>query len=66
MSHALFQRNSIHMCQPFLKILDFACRPYPQLVSESHDIVFLSRTLVLLSSLVGNLEPNSRHFIISR
>ena len=39
-------------------ILDF--------VSESHEVVVLLRTLVLVSSLVGNLEPSSRHFIIGR
>jgi hypothetical protein len=66
MSHALVQRKSINMCWPLLRTLDFACRPYPQFVSESHDIVVLSCTLALLSSLVGNLEPNSRHFIIGR
>ena len=66
MSHALVQRKFINLCQPLLRNLDFACRLYPQFASESHDIVVLSRTLVLLSSLVGNLEPNSRHFIIGR
>ena len=64
MSHALVQRKSINMCWPLLRTLDFACRPYPQFVSESHDIVVLLFTLVLLSSLVGNLEPKNRHFII--
>jgi hypothetical protein len=64
MSHALVQRKSINPCRPLLRTLDFACQTYPHFVSESHDIVVLSCTLVLLSSLVGNLEPNSRHFII--
>jgi hypothetical protein len=64
MSHSLVQRKSINLCRPFLRTLNFACRSYPQFVSNSHDIVVLSRTLVLLSSLVGNLESNSRHFII--
>jgi hypothetical protein len=64
MSHALVQRKSINLCWPFLRTLEFACWSYPQFVSESHDVVVLSCTLVILSSLVGNLEPNSRHFII--
>jgi hypothetical protein len=64
MSHALVQRISINLCRPFLKSHDFSCHPYPHFVSELHDIIFLSCTLVLLSSLVGNLEPNNRHFII--
>jgi hypothetical protein len=64
MSHALVQRKSINLCRPLLINLDFACRPYPQFVSESHDTVVLSCTVALLSPLVGNLEPNSRHFII--
>jgi hypothetical protein len=59
MSHALVQSKSINLCRPFLRTIDFACQPYPQFVSESHDVVVLLRTLVLLSSLVGNLEPNS-------
>jgi hypothetical protein len=58
MYHALDQRMSINLCWPFLKTLDFSCRPYPQFVSESHEFVVLLPTLVLLSSLVGNLEPN--------
>jgi hypothetical protein len=66
MSHALVQRKSINLCLPFLRTLDFACQSYPQFVSESHDVVVLSRTLVLLSSLVGNLEPINQHFIIGR
>jgi hypothetical protein len=66
MSHALVQRMSINLCRPFLGTLDFACRPHPQFVSKSHEVVVLLHTLVLLSSLVGNLEPNSRHFIIGR
>jgi hypothetical protein len=66
MSHALVQRMYINLCHPFLRTLDFACRPYPQFVSESHEDVVLLRTMVLLSSLVGNLEPNNRHFIIGR
>jgi hypothetical protein len=36
MPHALVQRNSINLCLPLLRNLDFACRPYPQFVSESH------------------------------
>ena len=64
MSHALVQRKSINLCWPLLITLDFACRPYPQCFSESHDTIVLSCTLDLLSSLVGNLEPNNRHFII--
>jgi hypothetical protein len=66
MSHALVQRMSINLCRPFLRTLDFACQPYPQFVSELHDDVVLFRTLVLLSSLVGSLEPNIQHFIIGR
>jgi hypothetical protein len=66
MSHALVQRMFINLCRPFLRTLDFACRPYPQFVSESHEVVVLLCTLVPLSSLVGNLEPSSRHFIIGR
>jgi hypothetical protein len=66
MSHAIVQRKSINMCQPLLKNLDVAYRPYPQFVSESHGIEVLSCTLALLSSLVGNLEPNNQHFIIGR
>ena len=65
MSHALVQRKSINLCRPLLKNLDFAC-PYPQFVLESHDTLVLSCTLALLSSLVSNLEPNGRHFIIGR
>ena len=64
MSHALVQRNSIKLCWPLLRTLDFACRPYPQFVSESHDTLVLWCTLALLSSLVGHLEPNNRHFIM--
>jgi hypothetical protein len=64
MSHALVQRKSFNLCRPLLRTLDFACQPYPQFVSKSHDIVVLSCTLALLSSLVGNLEHNNRHFII--
>jgi hypothetical protein len=64
MSHSLVQRKSINLCRPLLRTLDFACWPYPQFVLESHDTIVLSCTLVLLSSLVGNLDPNSRHFII--
>jgi hypothetical protein len=64
MSHALVQRKSINLCRPFLRTLDFECQPYPQFVSESHDTMVLSCTLTLLSSLVGHLEPSSRHFII--
>jgi hypothetical protein len=59
MSHALVQRNSINTCRPLLRNLDFACRPYPQFVSESHDTMVLSCTLALLTSSVGHLEPNS-------
>jgi hypothetical protein len=59
MSHALVQRKSINLGRPLLITLDFASQPYTQFVSESHDIVVLSCTLVLLSSLVGNLEPNN-------
>jgi hypothetical protein len=64
MSHALVQRMSINLCRPFLITLDFACRTHPQFVLESHEVVVLLLTLVLLSSLVGNLEPKSWHFII--
>jgi hypothetical protein len=64
MSHTLIQNMSISMCQPFLITLDFACRPYLQCVSELHEVVVLSCTLVLLSLWVGNLEPNSRHLLI--
>jgi hypothetical protein len=39
MSHALVQRKSINLCRPLLRTLDFACQPYPQFVSESHDTV---------------------------
>jgi hypothetical protein len=66
MSHALVQRKSINLCQPILRNLDFACRPYPQLVLESHDTMVLSCTPTLLSSLVGHLEPINQHFIIGR
>jgi hypothetical protein len=66
MSHAFAQRMSINMCQPLLRTIDFACYPYPQCVSELHEVVVLSCTLVLLSPLVGNLEPSNRHFIIGR
>ena len=58
MSHTLSQRIFIILCQSFLITLDFACQPYPQCVSESHEVV------VLLSLLVGNLEPSSRHLLI--
>jgi hypothetical protein len=64
MFHALVQRKFINLCRPLLRTLDFAYQPYPQFVSESHDIVVLLCTLALLSSLVGNLEPNSQNFII--
>ena len=64
MSHGLVQRMSIILCRPFLITLDFACHPYPQCVSDLHEVVVLSFTLVLLSSLLGNLEPNSRHLLI--
>jgi hypothetical protein len=64
MSHALVQSKYINLCHPFLRTLDFSCRPYPQFVSESHDTIVLSCTLALLSSLVGHLEPNSQQFII--
>jgi hypothetical protein len=66
MYHALVQRFSISLCEPFLRTLDFACRPYPQYVSYLHDIVFLSRTVVLLSLWVGNLEFSSRNFLMGR
>jgi hypothetical protein len=59
MSHDIVQRNSIGLCRPLLITVDFACRPYPQFVLESHDTLVLSCTLALISSLVGNLEPNS-------
>jgi hypothetical protein len=65
-SGTLVQRKSINLCRPLLRNIDFACRPYPQFVSESHDTMVLSCTLALLSSLVGHLEPNNRHFIIGR
>jgi hypothetical protein len=64
MSHALVQKNYINLCQALLKNIEFACQPYPQFVSESHDTMVLSCTLALLSSLVGHHEPNNRHFII--
>jgi hypothetical protein len=64
MSHALVQRMFINVCQPFLITLDFSCQSYAQFVLESHEVVVLLHTLVLLSSLVGNLEPSSQHFII--
>jgi hypothetical protein len=66
MSHALVQRISISLCHPLLKTLDFACWPYPQYVSELHEVVVLPCTLVLLSLWVGNLEPNGRHLHIGR
>jgi hypothetical protein len=62
MSHDLVQRKSINLCRPLLITLDFAFWPYPQFVSKSHDSVVLSCTLALLSSLAGDLEPNSRTF----
>jgi hypothetical protein len=62
----LLFKGSLSTCVVHSSELDFACRPYPQFVSESHDSVVLSCTLALLSSLVGNLERNSRHFIIGR
>jgi hypothetical protein len=64
MSHALVQRKSHNLRRPLLRNIDFACRPYPQFVSESHDTMVLSCTLALLASSVGHLEPNNRHFII--
>jgi hypothetical protein len=64
MSHALIPRMSIILCRPFLKTLDFACRPYTQCISKSHEVVVLTCTLVLLSLWVGNLEPSSRHLLI--
>ena len=64
MPHALVQRKYINLWRPFLRTLEFACQPYPQFVSESHDTMVLSCTLALLSSFVGYLEPNSWHFII--
>ena len=66
MSHALVQWKSINLCRPLLKNLGFACRPYPQFVSESHDTLVLWCTLALFSSLVGHLEPNNQHFIMGR
>jgi hypothetical protein len=57
MSHVLVQRMSISLCRPFLRNLDFECRPYPQCVSESHEDVVLPCTLVLLSLWVGDLDP---------
>jgi hypothetical protein len=59
MSHALVQRKSINLCQPLLRNIDFACWPYPQYVSESHDTLVLLCTLSLLLSLVGHLETNN-------
>jgi hypothetical protein len=60
MSHAIVQRKYINLHRPLLINLDFACQPYPQFVSKSHDTMVLSCTLALLSSLVGHLEPNNR------
>jgi hypothetical protein len=59
MPHALIQRMSINLCQPSLGNLDFSCWTYPQCVLELHEVVVLLRTLVLLSSLVGNIEPKN-------
>jgi hypothetical protein len=64
MSHDLVQRMSIILCRPFLETIDFACCPYPQCISDSHEVVVLPCTLVLLSLWVGNLEPNSWHLLI--
>jgi hypothetical protein len=66
MSHALFQRMSIIPCDPFLRTLDFPCRPYPQCVSESHEVVVLACTLVLLSLWVGNIEPKNWRILINQ
>jgi hypothetical protein len=66
MYRALVQRMSINLCQPFLRTLDFACRTYPKCVSDLHEVIVLLCSLDLLSSLVGNLEPNDQHFIIGR
>jgi hypothetical protein len=49
MSHALVQRKSINLCWPFLRTFDFVCWIYPQFVSELHDTLVLSLTMVLLS-----------------
>jgi hypothetical protein len=64
MPHALVQRKSINLCRALLRNIDFSYRPYPKFVSKSDDTLVLSCTLALLSSLVGHLEPNNRHFII--
>jgi len=64
LSHALVQRKPISLCHPFLRTLEFACRPYPYCVSESHESVVLPHTLVLLSLWVGKLEPNNQHLLI--
>jgi hypothetical protein len=37
MSHDLVQMMSINLFRPFLRTLDFACRPYPQCVSDLHE-----------------------------
>jgi hypothetical protein len=66
MSHALVQRMSISLCRPFLRTLNFACRPYPPSVSELHEDVFLPCTLVLLSLCVGNIEANNQYLLIGR
>jgi hypothetical protein len=58
MSHALGERKSISRCHPFLRTLDFACQPYPQCISKSHEVVVLMCTMRLLSLWVVNLEPN--------
>ena len=60
MSHVLVQRKYFNLCRPLLRTLDFACQPYPQFFSLSHDIVVLSCTLALLSSLVGNRTQHSK------
>jgi hypothetical protein len=64
MSHALVQRKSHNLCQSLLRNIDFACQPYPQFASKSHDTMVLSRTLALLASSISHIEPNNRHFII--
>jgi hypothetical protein len=63
MSHACVQSMSINLFRPFLRTLDYACRPYPQCVLELHEVVVLPCTLALLSLWVGNLEPNNRHLL---
>jgi hypothetical protein len=64
MYHALIQRMSITMCQPFIRTLDFSCQAYPQCVLELHESIVLPCTLVLLALWAGKIEYNSQHLLI--